>query len=54
MDKVISLWHSTGIYALVHNYSETGITALGPLLMMFVGLGLLFLAIKKGFEPLKC
>lgn len=52
MDKVVSLWESTGIYALIQSYSETGISALGPVLMMLVGLGLLYLAIKKGFEPL--
>jgi oxaloacetate decarboxylase beta subunit len=52
MDKVINLWHSTGIYALIDSYQTHGIDALGSLVMMAVGLVLLFLAIRKGFEPL--
>lgn len=52
MDKIINLWHSTGIYALVQSYHSVGYEALGPVLMMAVGLLLLYLAIKKGFEPL--
>ncbi|MGZ4997213.1 MAG: sodium ion-translocating decarboxylase subunit beta [Methylobacter sp.] len=42
MENIISLWHSTGIY------NFTG----GQAFMMLVGFLLLFLAIKKGFEPL--
>ena len=42
MDNLLSLWHSTGIY------NFTG----GQAFMMLVGFLLLFLAIKKGFEPL--
>ena len=42
MDNLISLWASSGIAQL----------QLGQLVMMSVGLGLLFLAINKGFEPL--
>ncbi|WAK01408.1 sodium ion-translocating decarboxylase subunit beta [Methylobacter sp. YRD-M1] len=42
MENLLSLWHSTGLYNL------TG----GQALMMLVGFLLLFLAIKKGFEPL--
>jgi sodium ion-translocating decarboxylase beta subunit len=42
MDNLLSLWHSTGLYNM------TG----GQALMMLVGFLLLFLAIKKGFEPL--
>jgi len=42
MENLISLWHSTGIY------NFTG----GQAFMMLVGFLLLFLAIKKGFEPL--
>lgn len=42
MDNLLSLWQSTGLYNL------TG----GQALMMLVGFLLLFLAIKKGFEPL--
>ena len=42
MENLQSLWHSTGIY------NFTG----GQAFMMLVGFLLLFLAIKKGFEPL--
>ncbi|MDP2903919.1 MAG: sodium ion-translocating decarboxylase subunit beta [Methylovulum sp.] len=42
MENLISLWQSTGIY------NFTG----GQAFMMLVGFLLLFLAIKKGFEPL--
>jgi oxaloacetate decarboxylase beta subunit len=42
MENLISLWHSTGLY----NFS------LGQAFMMLVGFLLLFLAIKKDFEPL--
>ncbi|HCT99750.1 MAG TPA: sodium ion-translocating decarboxylase subunit beta [Methylococcaceae bacterium] len=42
MENLISLWQSTGIY----NFTA------GEAFMMLVGFLLLFLAIKKGFEPL--
>ena len=42
MDNLLSLWASSGLAQL----------AIGQIVMMFVGLGLLFLAINKGFEPL--
>jgi oxaloacetate decarboxylase beta subunit len=42
MESLISLWHSTGLY----NFTT------GQAFMMMVGFLLLFLAIKKGFEPL--
>jgi len=42
MDKLINLWHSTGFYHI----------EAGQLVMIAVGLVLLWLAIKKGFEPL--
>lgn len=42
MSGLTELWVSTGIYALT----------LGQLMMMMVGATLLYLAIKKGFEPL--
>ncbi len=42
MDRLIELWHSTGIYQ-----AEPG-----QILMLAVGLLLLFLAISKEFEPL--
>ncbi len=42
MENLLSLWASSGIAQL----------QLGQFVMMMVGLGLLFLAINKGFEPL--
>ncbi|MGZ8142884.1 MAG: sodium ion-translocating decarboxylase subunit beta [Methylosarcina sp.] len=42
MENLISLWQSTGIY----NFTS------GQAFMMLVGFMLLYLAIKKGFEPL--
>ena len=42
MENLVSLWQSTGLY------NFTG----GQALMMLVGFLLLYLAIKKGFEPL--
>ena len=42
MDKLLGLWQSTGIYQL----------EAGQALMIAVCLGLVFLAIRKGFEPL--
>lgn len=42
MDNLISLWASSGLAQL----------EVGQFVMMAVGLGLLFLAINKGFEPL--
>ncbi len=42
MDNLTSLWLSSGIAQL----------QLGQLFMLLVGFGLLFLAIRKGFEPL--
>lgn len=42
MDKLLNLWHSTGFYHMEP----------GQLVMIFVGLLLLWLAIKKRFEPL--
>ncbi|MDO9163051.1 MAG: sodium ion-translocating decarboxylase subunit beta [Methylococcaceae bacterium] len=42
MENLLSLWHSTGLY----NFTA------GQVFMMLVGFLLLFLAIKKGFEPL--
>lgn len=52
MDKIINLWHSTGIYALFQSYQTEGVEALGTVVMIIVGLTLLYLAIRKGFEPL--
>ena len=42
MDKLIVLWNSSGLAQMEP----------GPLFMILIGLGLLFLAIRKGFEPL--
>ena len=42
MDQLITLWNSSGLAQL----------SLGQFSMMLIGLGLLFLAIKKNFEPL--
>ncbi len=42
MDKLLNLWHSTGLYHI----------EVGQLVMILVCLALLWLAIKKGFEPL--
>jgi sodium ion-translocating decarboxylase beta subunit len=42
MDSLLLLWHSTGIYQL--EFGQFG--------MIVICLGLLYLAIKKGFEPL--
>lgn len=42
MDKLLTLWHSTGLYHIQP----------GQLFMIFICFGLIYLAIKKGFEPL--
>ncbi|WP_444944635.1 sodium ion-translocating decarboxylase subunit beta [Microbulbifer sp. ZKSA006] len=42
MDNLITLWQSSGVAQM----------ASGQLIMILVGLGLLFLAIRKNFEPL--
>ena len=42
MDKLLGLWHNTGVYQL----------EAGQALMIVVCLGLVYLAIRKGFEPL--
>ncbi len=42
MNELLNLWHDSGLYQITP----------GHVLMMSVGLLLLFLAIKKGFEPL--
>ena len=52
MDSLVSLWQGTGIYYLIDQVGNEGIAGLGQLFMIAVGLLLLFLAIKKGFEPL--
>lgn len=52
MENFVELWRSTGIYYLLEQVGNDGIGGLGQLLMIGVGLLLLLLAIKKGFEPL--
>lgn len=42
MEKLLGLWQSTGIYQLES----------GQVIMLLICLGLIFLAIRKGFEPL--
>ncbi|UXD86728.1 MULTISPECIES: sodium ion-translocating decarboxylase subunit beta [Thalassolituus] len=42
MHSLINLWHDTGLYHIEP----------GQIIMMLVGFAMLFLAIKKGFEPL--
>ena len=42
MDKLLQIWHSSGVYQVQP----------GQVIMMAVGLLLLFLAIKRNFEPL--
>ncbi len=42
MDKLLTLWHSSGLYNM----------SAGQLVMILVGLLLLYLAIRKQFEPL--
>ncbi|QIL88815.1 sodium ion-translocating decarboxylase subunit beta [Microbulbifer harenosus] len=42
MDNLTSLWFSSGVYQMTS----------GQFIMILVGLGLLFLAIRKNFEPL--
>ena len=42
MDNLLSLWNSSGLAQI----------SLGQLFMIVIGLLLLFLAIRKGFEPL--
>ncbi|MEE9254427.1 MAG: sodium ion-translocating decarboxylase subunit beta, partial [Pseudomonadales bacterium] len=42
MDRLLELWHATGFYQL----------GLGQLVMLGIGLGLLYLAIGRRFEPL--
>jgi oxaloacetate decarboxylase beta subunit len=52
MHHLIHSWESTGLYLLLQRYADEGLGGLGQLLMIGVGLLLLYLAIKKQFEPL--
>ncbi len=49
---ILKLYQSSGIAALVEGQGYSWTEGLGRLLMIFVGGGLIYLAIKKGFEPL--
>ena len=42
MDNLLTLWNASGLAQI----------APGQVFMILIGLGLLFLAIRKGFEPL--
>ncbi len=42
LDKLLTLWHNTGVYQL----------EIGQAAMIAICLGLIYLAIRKGFEPL--
>ncbi|MCK5801311.1 MAG: sodium ion-translocating decarboxylase subunit beta [Lentisphaeria bacterium] len=47
-----NLWKSTGVRDLIYQTKQEWTLGLGRLVMIFVGLGLLYLAIFRGFEPL--
>ena len=49
LDTFVELWHSTGIYGFL---TLPGVDGWGRFVMIMIGGVLLFLAIKKGFEPL--
>lgn len=49
LDTFVELWKSTGIYGFL---TLPGVDGWGRLIMIFIGGVLLYLAIKKGFEPL--
>src|SRR5690606_39978405 len=52
MNHLLHSWESTGLYLLFQQTQQEVLSALGPLLMIAVGLLLLYLAIRKQFEPL--
>lgn len=51
IDGVVSLWNTTGIVGFLSS-DPTGVGSWKSLVMILVGFVLLYLAIKKGFEPL--
>ncbi len=51
-DLLQRIFKSTGLAALVTGQALDWKEGLGRLIMIFIGLGLLFLGINKGFEPL--
>ena len=51
IDGAISLWNTTGIVGFLSS-DPTGVGSWKSLVMILVGFVLLYLAIKKGFEPL--
>lgn len=52
IEHLLHSWHSSGLYLLLQGIAENGVAGLGQPLMILVGLLLLFLAIRKQFEPL--
>ncbi len=52
MKHLIQSWEGSGLYLILRAIEEDGIAGLGQPLMILVGLLLLYLAIKKQFEPL--
>ncbi len=52
MKHLIQSWEGSGLYLIAQAVAENGIAGLGQPLMILVGLLLLFLAIRKQFEPL--
>ncbi|HMV80125.1 MAG TPA: sodium ion-translocating decarboxylase subunit beta [Leptospiraceae bacterium] len=51
-DTLSTFWTSTGIYGFLFPQNGNWVQGWGRLLMINVGILLLYLAIKKGFEPL--
>ena len=51
IDGAVSLWNTTGIVGFLSS-DPTGVGSWKSLVMILVGFVLLYLAIKKGFEPL--
>ncbi len=49
---VHKLWVSTGLSSFIYNNDKSWTDGIGRFLMILVGMLLLFLGIKKGFEPL--
>lgn len=52
MENLLRAWEASGIFLILDQFDRDGIEGLGPLLMIAVGLLLLYLAIKREFEPL--
>lgn len=52
MEHWLHFWESTGVALLLQRFREEGFAGLGELLMIAISLLLLYLAIRKRFEPL--